>query len=129
MSTTLAVLPVSVRGPGAFTLPDTPIPVGIDGCTLGIDVSSHTDPAIRLELLADISFDAGASWIGNSLFTDCWIGCARNGSPGTRMEIGHNGPRGPAKLPQPTNPNRRIRGRVTIAGGAFLMSATLTLFP
>lgn len=113
--------------PGDINLPASAIPVGASGIVIDIDRTQWLDPSIGIAGTFDISFDGGATWplIG-------YFGFTAEGGP---LQPPSPLPDAPdpnhtvvtSDLPQPTNPDRKIRGKLTVSGAAVRISAIATL--
>lgn len=121
--TTTQVVPPGTYGPGARVIASSPIPLGLVDFDLDVDTSLLTDPAVRVEVCFDLSLDGGNSWNGNGVIGDCYAGAGVDGraTPSAKMSVGRG-------LPEPANPNRRFRGKMTIIGGSLQTSANLTTY-
>lgn len=121
--TTIQVLPPGTYGPEDRDILQRSIPLGIIDFDLEVDTSQLTDPAVSVEIALDLSLDNGTTWNGNSVIGDCYAGAgvAGSASPAPKMSVGRG-------VPEPTNPDRLVRGRVRILGGSLVTSASLTTF-
>lgn len=126
----ITVLPNGTYAIGTRNLGPASVPQNLTLAKLALDGASMTNPALHVELTLDFSLDGGTTWASTtpSRATDPYpLGITLDGgaldkSGNPRAEYFVNAP-----LPDPTNPNRRIRGVVTIAGTPLTTTGTLTL--
>jgi len=114
-ATTLFILPTFAYGIGPNPVPQVAVPKGSTEFRVTIDVSQMTNPLTSYQASFDISFDGGASW--QFLVDSTRAGGVQldaNGFPITTA-------RSAAALAQPDNPNRLIRGSLTVSGGLILI--------
>lgn len=110
--------------PGDVNLPASNIPAGANWVSIDIDRTEWLDPAIKVAGSFDISFDGGATWIPGLL------GFTAEGGPllsPTPVNPNPNHTIASADIPQASNPNRKVRGKLTITGGAVRITASALL--
>jgi hypothetical protein len=112
-----AVLPERSYGPGITDLPPRSIAGALTSVGFEYDITQHTNPAIVVQVLLELSPDGGTVWGTIGSFQ-------RTGGPAG------SGPQGPATLAGatfgfPSGTNRMIRGSLVITGGSFITSGTL----
>jgi len=131
MATAIPVLASGLVGPGTFSLISTPVAVGVNGVAFAVDVSLAADPLPAVTIMLEGSLDGGVTWIsagGAGRTTGSKTIADRGGGTitPTTIEFGTQG-FGDFWLAT-TNPNRRVRGSVTV-DAAVLIAATITLLP
>ena len=115
------VFPSISRAVGTYLLPSSNVPNGISSAVLSFDRSLWTNPAGKMEMQLEISFDNGTSWQILGAFTaegGVVLDMLGNVATKTSIKIG---------VPQPQNNNRKVRGTLIISGAAFTTSGILTL--
>lgn len=121
MATTRAtVLPAQVYARGRTAFPSiVAVPAGMTRATLSCDLSKVIDPAASILVTLDLSLDGGATWYSDTH--------AFGGYSQWRCHGGLTHPTTHAPvpvstyscaLPEPGNPNRRLRGSIVIDGPA-----------
>ena len=118
------LLPQGSRGPGkaqfGFPVPVS-VPVGLTRIRVEFDITTFLDPATEFNVVVERSRNGnGGPWELDFAFT-------RRGGP----SFGDGGLPDTVcylqtDLPEPTNAQRRMRGTVTITGGVFVTSGTVT---
>lgn len=115
-------IPSQVYPPGVIALPQTPVPVGIDRAHLTLDAVQWTDPQTLLSVQLWLSYDSGVTWLPGG-------GGTARGEPDRRGKTGL--PLTTVAFmwtwPEPDNPNRRVKGTLTLSGGSLQTSGVLTL--
>lgn len=114
----LIILPLAMLVPGVHSFGPLSIPQDISSAALSFDRTAWTDPALRVDVLIDISLDGGLTWASETpnRATDPFpIRCTLVG--GSLLDKSGlaltSGVLGSGALPQPGNANRSIRGTVT----------------
>lgn len=113
---------------GTRTLGPANVPLGVTAIELALDGAAMTDPALHVAITLDLSLDGGATWNDPHPAVDPFpVGMTldggaknRQGDPLAAYTIG-------TSLPDPTNPNRRVRATVVISGTPLTTSGTLSL--
>lgn len=121
VTTTLFTLPTQSYPTGVHQVPVRAVPLGATLYKVGIDISQMGDPATSFDLAFDVSYDGGANW-------QFWVGGHRDGGPALLDKngvpqniVGLDGP-----LQQPDNPDRQLRGSVTV-DGPITVGGTVTV--
>lgn len=104
---TISILPMATYQPASRSFGPLTVPVGVIGALLLFDTTnmhSTTTTAVA-DLRFELSQDAGATWLP-------WGACTLSGAPGNDPKTGLPRTGFHVELPNPTNPDRRLRGTV-----------------
>jgi hypothetical protein len=119
--TTTQVLPFGTYPPNTYSLGPANVPDGATAFAFSFTKGAGwQDPAIKLDIMMDISIDAGASWETFYGFTAEGGGLDKFGNPYTEATGG-------TSIPHPEIPNRKIRATLKVLGGPLQTSCSLTV--
>jgi hypothetical protein len=126
------VIPVRDYAIGSHNLGPVALNVGLRRVAITLERSEWTDPASKVDARFELSLDGGTTWSPNpsgerdfpwgpfpvtfSAFGGIILG--KDGQPSLLSGF-------VTDLPQPSNPDRRIRGTVTISGGTVRAPVTI----
>jgi hypothetical protein len=125
---TFTILPQGTYPVGTRTLPAANVPQGAISATLALSRAQWLDPAVKVSARFELSVDGGVTWSPDPSGQSVWpwgnfpLTFESEGDPSGRGTSNVNG-----DLGDPTNPNRKIRGTVTISGGPLTTIGTLTV--
>lgn len=99
---------------GTVTSPVFTVPLGLTFVRAIMDVANHSDEALLVQLQISVSFDDGVTF-------PLIVAVTRTGGPpftlaGFEMEV-----------PEPDNPDRKLRARVRCTGGLGQLLTSVTL--
>lgn len=124
-----SILPSNTYMAGTRTIPSTAVPVGLGYFTLYVDVTSIAVAGGETKQISgflEISLDGGAKWQLLVALGDWFVGGVpgpRAGSPPYVSSLGIG-------LPEPLNPNRRIRGEITLSDAILMnVAAEFVVYP
>ena len=107
--------------PGIRTFGPVAIPLNLASVKIDFDVAAHLDPLVELRMAIEISFDSGGTW--RDFFGFTRFGGIGHEDDGSVSLVAYRR----TSIPQPTNPQRRLRGTFTLTGGSLTTSGTLTV--
>jgi hypothetical protein len=115
MGQTLTVLANDAYAAGTFPFGPVNLPTGITSAECRIDRAALTSPTLQINWKFELSQDDGVNWLP-------WGGAGTGGgvipdAPFSSFTV---------QLPNPTNPNRRIRGSMTLNEVATLNVKVVT---
>lgn len=100
------IVPLGIYPAGTYPFGPAPIAQGLTLAVCAIDISHMTTPDKSYMYLAQISYDGGATW--GDLTGASFVGQIVKAGVTTQTNT--------VTLQQPTNPNRKVKGTMTIIG-------------
>ena len=119
--TTTVILPMAPYPAGTYTMPSTAVPLNISTVKVAVDRTLWADPAVTVDARMEWSFDGGTVWSpGGGWTANGGTMFLRDGTTVSTESFAS------FVMPQASNPNRKIRGSVVVAGGTVTSSVSLT---
>ena len=119
--TTTAILPMGPYPAGTYTIPATSVPLNIGTVKLAADRTAWLDAASTVVASMEWSFDGGTTWSPGGSWTS--HGGTALLPDGITVSTESNAV---FTMPQPTNPNRKVRGSVVVSGATATSSVSVT---
>lgn len=125
----IVVLTHGTYGVGSIMTEPVAVPTGAMEVNFRLDRAQYLNPAVTADIFADLSLDGGLTWAstnpgpatGSFPIGAGTVGGVVSDKRGLFVRFSSLG----TSMPQPTNPDRRIRIIVAIAGGPLTTMGTL----
>lgn len=114
---------IRVNKNGVTVIPETQLPVGVSYIQWRMPRTDLTDPSMAIKVTLEISFDNRASWVPGGGWTAVG-GSIINPKTGLPLEFTI----GEVTFLQPKNPDRWVRGSITLTNNTANIFHSVALF-